>query len=95
HQHLADRTEFVGPFESFRRPEEYLASLQKLHPIVDRVDMRKMFVNGDDVGMFYDLVAHTPTGTAFIAEWHHVTHGKTDRLRVVFDPRPFAPMMGE
>ena len=42
-----------------------------------------------------DLVTHTPAGTAFIAEWHHVKNGKIDRIRVVFDARPFAPMMGK
>jgi hypothetical protein len=43
----------------------------------------------------YDLVTNAPFGTAFIAEWHHVTKGKIDRIRVVFDARPFAPMMGK
>jgi hypothetical protein len=29
-------------------------------------------------------------GTSPIAEWHHVTGGKIDRIQVYFDPRPFA-----
>lgn len=94
-KHLADRIDFVGPFDTFTNPDDYLAALQKLHPIVDRVDLHKMFVDGDDVAMFYDLVTHTPAGTAYIAEWHHVTRGKIDRIRVVFDARPFAPLMGK
>lgn len=93
-KHLADRIQFVGPFDDFSKPEEYLAALQKLHPIVDRVDLHKVFVDGDDVCVLYDLVTHTPAGTAFIAEWHHVTNGTIDKIRVVFDARPFAPMMG-
>jgi hypothetical protein len=94
-KHLADRIDFSGPFDKFTSPDDYLAALQKLHPIVDRVDMHKMCVDGDDVLMFYDLVTHTPAGTALVAEWHHVTKGKIDRIRVVFDARPFAPMMGK
>jgi hypothetical protein len=93
-KHLADRIDFVGPFDKFSRPEEYLAALQKLHPIVERVDMHHMFVDGDDVAMFYDLVTNSPAGTASVAEWHHVTAGKIDRIRVVLDARPFAPLMG-
>ncbi|MCI4368404.1 MAG: nuclear transport factor 2 family protein [Thermoplasmata archaeon] len=93
--HLADHLHFVGPFESFSKPEDYLAAIQKLHAIVERVDMHHMFVDGDDVCLLYDLVTNTPAGTAFISEWHHVTGGKIDRIRVVFDPRPFAPMMGK
>jgi hypothetical protein len=93
--HLAERIDFVGPFDKFSRPEDYLAALQKLHPIVERVDMHHMFAEGDEVAMFYDLVTNSPAGTAFVAEWHHVTNGKIDRIRVVFDPRPFAPMIGK
>jgi len=92
---LADKIHFVGPFESFTSPDDYLAALRKLHPIVERVEMRKMFVDGDDVALLYDMVTNTPAGTAFIVEWHHVTNGKIDRIRVVFDPRPFAPFMGK
>lgn len=94
-KHLADQIDFIGPFDKFSRPEDYLAALQKLHPIVDRVDMHKFCVDGDDVVMFYDLVTHTPAGTALVAEWHHVKNGKIDRIRVVFDGRPFAPLMGK
>ncbi|MCI4357655.1 MAG: nuclear transport factor 2 family protein [Thermoplasmata archaeon] len=92
--HLADGLKFVGPFESFTRAEDYLGAIQKLHNIVERVDLHKVFVEGDDVCVLYDLVTNTPAGTAFIAEWHHVSQGKIDRVRVVFDARPFAPMMG-
>lgn len=90
--HLADRIDFVGPFDSFTNPDDYLKALQQLHPIVERVDMKRMFADGDDVAMFYDLVTNSPAGTGSIAEWHHVAHGKIDRIRVVFDARPFAAM---
>jgi SnoaL-like domain len=92
--HLADTIDFVGPFDKFSKPDDLLAALKKLHPIVERVDMHKMFVDGDDVCVLYDLVTNSPAGTAFIAEWHHVSKGKIDRIRVVFDSRPFAAMMG-
>jgi hypothetical protein len=91
---FADRLDFTGPFDRFSTPEEYLSSLQKLHPIVERVDLKKMFVDGDDVCLLYDLVTRTPAGTAFVAEWYHVVDGKIDRVHVVFDARPFAAMMG-
>lgn len=90
--HLGTPFSFVGPFETLDDPDQYLRSLQKLHPIVERVDLHHLFVDGDDVAMFYDLVTNTPAGTAFVAEWHHVRAGTIDRIRVVFDPRPFAPM---
>jgi ketosteroid isomerase-like protein len=93
-QLLHDDLSFRGPFDAFDRPEPYLAALQKLHPIVARVDVKKIFVDGNDVCMFYDMVTNSPAGTAFIAEWLQVKGGKIASIRVVFDARPFAPMFG-
>ncbi len=89
---LDDHLDFVGPFDRFDRPEPYLASLERLHHIVERVEPKKMFVDGDDVCLLYDMVTNTPAGTAFIVEWHHVRADKIAAIRVVFDPRPFEPM---
>lgn len=90
--YLDDHLSFIGPFESFDRPEPYLESLEKLHPIVARIEPKKMFVDGDDVCLLYDMVTNSPAGTAFICEWHHVEGDRIAAIRVVFDPRPFAPM---
>ncbi len=89
---LDDHMSFSGPFDRFDRPEPYLEALQKLHPIVERVDLHKAFVDGDDVCVVYDLVTKTPAGTALVAEWHHVRGEKIDNIRVIFDARPFAAM---
>ena len=89
---LADEISFVGPFDSFSKPDDYLAALQKLHHIVERVEPKKMFVDGEDVCMLYDMVTNTPAGTAFISEWYKVKGGKIAAVRVVFDARPFAPL---
>jgi hypothetical protein len=93
--HLTDTIDFVGPFDKFSRPDDLLAALKKLHPIVERVDLHRVFADGDDVCMLYDLVTNSPAGTAYVCEWYHVSKGKIDRIRVVFDPRPFAPLMGK
>ena len=92
---LHDDLSFVGPFESFRKPEPYIEALQKLHHIIDRVEPRKMFVDGDDVCMLYDMVTKTPAGTAFICEWYRVKGDRIASIRVVFDARPFAPLFGK
>lgn len=89
---LADDLQFVGPFESFTRADDYLAALQKLHHIIVRVEPRKMFVDGEDVCMLYDMVTNTPAGTAYVSEWYKVKGGKVASVRVVFDARPFAPL---
>src|SRR5438094_8551624 len=69
-KYLHDDLSFVGPFESFHRPEPYLEALGKLHHIIERVEPKKTFVDGDDVCLLYDMVTNTPAGPAFICEWY-------------------------
>src|SRR2546428_10613614 len=71
-KYLHDDLSFVGPFESFNRPEPYLEALGKLHHIIARVDPKKTFVDGDDVCLLYDMVTNTPAGTALLCGWDHV-----------------------
>ena len=93
-RYLHDNLSFHGPFDTFDTPEPYLEALKKVHAMVQRVDMKKFFVDGDDVCLLYDLVTNTPAGTSFVAEWHHVTGAKIASIRVVFDARPFAALFG-
>ena len=92
---LDDHLAFSGPLEKLDRPEAYLESLKRVHAMVERVDMKHIFVDGDDVSMWYDLVTNSPAGTALVAEWHHVERGKIRSIHVVFDARPFAAMFAK
>lgn len=89
---LKDDMTFKGPIAAYDRPQPYLEDLKKLHPIVKGVEMKKTFVDGNDVCLLYDMITNTPAGTAFISEWYHVEGEKIASLRVVFDARPFAAM---
>ncbi|HEY4853716.1 MAG TPA: nuclear transport factor 2 family protein [Streptosporangiaceae bacterium] len=84
-----DDVSFVGPIDSFADADSYLASLQQLSQIVTGADKRKVFVDGDDVCVIYDLktapVPSTPT-----CEWYRVRDGKVASVVVIFDARPFA-----
>ncbi len=91
-KYLKDNMKFRGPIATYERPEPYLEDLKKLHPIVKGVEMKKIFADGDDVCLLYDMITNTPAGTAFISEWYHTQDGKIASLRVVFDARPFAAM---
>jgi hypothetical protein len=89
---LKDDMKFKGPIAEYDKPEPLIEDLKRLHDIVKSVDMKKVFVDGDDVCLLYDLVTDTPAGTAFICEWYHLNGSKVASLTVVFDARPFAPM---
>jgi hypothetical protein len=91
---LAENLSFVGPLDRFSSPEPYLAALGKLAPMIKRVDMKRMFTDGDEVALFYDLVTNTPAGTAPCAEYYRVKGDKITHIQVYFDARPFAALMG-
>jgi len=91
-RYLHDNLSFHGPLDSFDKPERYLEALAKFHQVVERVDMKKMFIDGNDVCLLYDVVTKTPAGTAFVCEWYKVKGEKIAELRTVFDARPFAAM---
>lgn len=93
-RYLHDNLSFHGPIDTFDKPEPLLASLKKLHAMVQRIDMKKVFVDGNDICMLYDLVTNTPAGTSCVAEWYHVKGDKIASIRAVFDARPFAAMFG-
>ncbi len=92
---LRDDLKFKGPIAQHDRPEPYLEDLKRLHDIVEEVQMKKVFADGDDVCLLYDMVTNTPAGTAFICEWHHVSGDKISSIRVVFDATPFAPVFAK
>jgi ketosteroid isomerase-like protein len=88
---LHDDLHFVGPIDEFHDADSYLRSIQQLGQIVTGVDRRKLFVDGDDVCLIYDL--HTrPVPDSRVAEWYTVRDGKIASIQVVFDARPFAAM---
>jgi hypothetical protein len=92
---LKDDLKFKGPIAQYERPEPYIEDLKRLHIIVKDVQMKKIFVDGNDVCLLYDMVTNTPARTAFICEWHHVEGSKIGSIRVVFDATPFAPMFAK
>jgi ketosteroid isomerase-like protein len=80
---------FRGPFDTFNSISSYVQAIQRLSSIVKRVEVHKMFADGNDVCVLYDLVTGSPVETSFISEWFQVKDGKIVSIRVVFDPRPF------
>jgi hypothetical protein len=91
---LNDNLEFRGPFDTFHKADDLVHALEKLHAIVERIDVKKVFEDGNEVGVFCDLVTK-PLGPSFVAEWYQVKGGKIASIRIVFDARPFAAMFSK
>jgi hypothetical protein len=88
---LHDDVSFDGPIDTFSDADSYIASLRGLSQVLTGAKKRKIFVDGDDICVIYDLQT-VPVPSARTAEWYHVRDGKIDSVSVVFDARPFAPM---
>ena len=92
---MQDTMTFQGPLDTFSTADQYLEAARKLASIIQRIDLKKEFVDGEDVCVLYDMVTNTPAGTAFIAEWYQVKNGKIANIKVLFDARPFAAMFAQ
>ena len=88
---LHDDLSFKGPIDTFDDADAYLRALQGLSQIVTGATKRKVFVDGDDVCVIYDLNT-APVPSAPTAEWYQVRDGRIAAIRVFFDARPFAPL---
>jgi ketosteroid isomerase-like protein len=86
-----DDLSFEGPIDRFSDADSYLASLQQLSQIVTGVEKQKVFVDGDDVCVIYDLKT-APVPSSRICEWYRLRDGRIASVSVVFDARPFAPL---
>ena len=53
-----------------------------------RYDIKKVFVDGDDICLLYDFI--TEKVTAFFCSWYKVKAGKISSIQTIFDPRAFA-----
>jgi hypothetical protein len=92
---LHDDLSFDGPLDKFDNADAYIAALTGLAQIVESVEEQKVFVDGNDVCVIYNLVTNTPAGSALTAEWYHLRNAKISAVRVIFDARPFAAMFEE
>jgi ketosteroid isomerase-like protein len=89
---LHDDVSFSGPIDKFENADGYIGALRGLAQIVKAAEEQKVFVDGNDVCVIYDLVTNTPAGTSPTAEWYHIRDGRISAVQVFFDARPFAPM---
>ena len=85
-RYLANNVRVKGPAgEAFRSPDDFLAMMQKFQ---GKYDVKKVFVDGNDVCLLYDFI--TESVTTFFASWYQVKDEKITSVQTVFDPRAFA-----
>jgi ketosteroid isomerase-like protein len=80
---VSDDFSFVGVLGSRDGAEAYFGDMRRMRI---KYTIRKVFVEGQDVCVFYDLTLSDKT--IFACGWYQAVNGKIHSLRVVFDPRP-------
>ena len=91
--YLGDDLEFVGLFETYHGPDEYLTALTGLLGVTVRLDVKTVIAEGDEAAVFFELETKAPVeATTFVAEWMKIRDGKIRRVQSAFDGRPFAAM---
>ncbi len=82
---------FQAPVASYNSADAYFNGNEQLRSKyrIDKVlyEIKKVFVDGDDVCVFFDF-SPGPATTMFASGWFQVNDdGKISSIRVVFDPR--------
>jgi hypothetical protein len=83
-RYVRDDFSFVGALGARNGANAYFDDMPRMRI---KYDVKKVFVDGSDVCLFYDF---TISGvTAFGCAWYQVDGERIRSLQVVFDPRPF------
>jgi hypothetical protein len=92
---LADEFTFIGPVLQASSKAEFLAGSAALAPIVRGCEIRRQWVNGDEVCSIYDFKVETPAGAGSIpmAEWSVVRGHKLVSSRLFFDTAAMTALM--
>jgi len=92
---LAEDVQFVGPGNAVTGAGAYLAVLKRLGPVWTASEVRKVFADGAEVCVIYDLATNTPAGKVPIVEWLHVEGGRIRSVNLFFDRVAFKPAAEE
>ena len=80
---LDDDMSFVGVLGTRDGAASYIQDMERIKL---KYDIKKIFVDGNDVCLWYDIQM---SGVEVLTSgWYHVVDGKIRSLKVVFDPRP-------
>ena len=88
-RYLADQFSFTGPAARFSDPDRYLNATLHAAQAVRRLHKHKMFVDGQDVCLFYDLHLDHLVIVVPMAEWYHFEGERISAIRTILDTAPF------
>jgi hypothetical protein len=87
--------EFDMPGRQIHGAADYIVALKHLAPILARNDIKKIFVEGDQVCVIYDFVTNTSVGVIPSMEWLTFRDGKIVSVRLIFHSLPWPKVIEE
>ena len=87
---LHDDVSFLGPFDTFDNADDLIQAITGLGQLIKGLEMRRVFTNGQDVCIIYDLVPNKAVASVPIAEWYQVRDGKISAISIIFDTGAFS-----
>ena len=82
---LTPDAEFTLGDATFRGSEGFIGAFVRLMPILERNDIRKVFVDGDEACVIYDFVTSTPVGPVLSVEYIKLAAGRISSTLLVFE----------
>jgi hypothetical protein len=73
--------------------QELLAALKRLAVIHLRNEVKRVFVDGDDVCLIYDFVTDTSAGALPTIEWLNFDGGRIRAINLYYDRQPWQTVM--
>jgi hypothetical protein len=87
--------EFIVGDTTLRGAEAFVGAFERLVPIIERNDIRKVFVDGDEACVIYDFVTNTRVGPVLSVEHIKVRNGRIASALLVFERLHWSEVMGE
>jgi len=84
---------FRGPAMARSSAQDFIAALKRLGAIHVRNDVKRVFVDGDDVCVIYDFVTDTRAGALPTIEWLHFDGARIDSIDLYYDRLPWQTVM--
>ena len=82
---LDPEAEFTLGDATYRGVDAFIGAFVRLMPIVERNDIRKIFVDGDEACVIYDFVTRTPVGPVVSVECLKLASGRIRSSLLVFE----------
>jgi ketosteroid isomerase-like protein len=92
-QILAPDLQFRGPVMTRTSAADFIGALKRLSAIHVRNEIKRVFVDGDDVCVIYDFVTDTAAGALPTIEWLHFEGGRIRAIDLYYDRLPWQAVM--